>query len=128
MDLFHSLVGVKPDSKSTQEGIENLLMKDVCRTFSSLKLFNQDPKTGKNKLFNVLKVYSIYDIDIGYTQGMSFICAMILINVNFDEELAWVIFMKVMQVDEWRRLYTYQTPKLFELTKEVRDFIISDMP
>ena len=42
-------------------------MKDVYRTFSSLKLFTQNPKTGDNKLFNVLKVYSIYDIDIEYT-------------------------------------------------------------
>lgn len=84
VELFQSLVNVKPDPKSTQEGMENLLMKDVYRTFSSLKLFTQNPKTGENKLFNVLKVYSIYDIEIGYTQGMSFICALILINVNFD--------------------------------------------
>ena len=81
MELFHELVGVIPEPGSAQEKVESLLSKDVCRTFSSMKLFTQSPKSGTNKLFNVLKVYSIYDPDVGYVQGLSFIAAMILIQM-----------------------------------------------
>ena len=52
---------------------------------------------------------------------------MILIHVE-DEVLAWVIFMKVLTRDEWRRLFLFQTPKLFELTREVRQFITTTLP
>ncbi len=57
----------KCEPKSEQAAVENMLTKDVYRTFSSLKLFGQNPNTGQNKLFNVLKVYSLYDTDVGYT-------------------------------------------------------------
>ena len=130
IELFHELVSVSPEKKSVQEQVESTLAKDVNRTFSSLKLFTSDPKQGHNKLFNVLKVYSIYDPDVGYVQGLSFIAAMILLQLRYlqneqeEQELGWMIFMKVMQVDEWRRLYTQQTPKLFELTKHTREHII----
>lgn len=57
---------------------------DVNRTFRSfnLKFLSSDPYKGKNKLYNLLKVYAlILDPDIGYTQGMNFIAAYILMHV-----------------------------------------------
>ena len=41
-------------------------MKDVKRSFSDLDLFQESHHSGKNKLFNILKAYSIYDDEIGY--------------------------------------------------------------
>jgi hypothetical protein len=40
-------------------------------------------------------VYALYDEDVGYTQGMNFIAALILVYVE-DEFLAWMIFIKVL--------------------------------
>ncbi|CDW84734.1 tbc domain containing protein [Stylonychia lemnae] len=117
IEFFRSTVFVKPEPKSEQQKVESLLSKDVIRTFSSLQLFSQNPTTGQNKLFNVLKVYSIFDSDLGYTQGMSFVCALILICLNHDEELSWVVFKRILDIDDWRRLYTSTAPKLYELTK-----------
>jgi hypothetical protein len=43
---------------------------------------NADPASGKNKLYNLLKVYAlVLDPEIGYTQGMNFIAALILLHV-----------------------------------------------
>ena len=99
------------------------------RTFSGLRLVDQNPSTGKNKLYNILKVYSLYDPDVGYTQGMSFISAIILMVVENDDALAWMIFVKVLSVcSDWRRHYEENTPKLFEVTKLLRAFIKTELP
>ena len=47
--------------------MESMLVKDVYRTFGKLKLFTESTASGKNRLFNVLKAYSLYDPEIGYT-------------------------------------------------------------
>lgn len=37
-------------------------------------------------LYKVIKVYSVYDPDVGYTQGMGFIAAPLLINCENEAE------------------------------------------
>ena len=52
------------------------IVNDLERTkFGS---FGEDWKTGDNALFNLLNAYSMYDIEIGYVQGMNFIAAFII--------------------------------------------------
>jgi hypothetical protein len=88
-----------------------------------MNLFLQNPATGTNKLFNVLKVYSLYDPDVGYTQGKSFIAAIILMVIE-DEALAWTVFVKILSVSsDWRRMFGENTPKLFEVSKNIRTWI-----
>ncbi len=119
----------KSAAKSVQGAVEGLIIKDVNRTFSSMKLFLQNPVTGSNKLFNVLKVYSLYDPDVGYTQGMSFISDMILMIFDDDEALAWTVFVKILSVcSDWRRMFGENTPKLFEVSKNLRAWIKKDLP
>ena len=96
---------------------------DVKRTFKpyGLKFLNSDVETGKNKLYNLLKVYAlILDPEIGYTQGMNFIAAMILMHIP-TEELACHIFMKVLSKDNWARMYISSTPKLFDMSQIILD-------
>lgn len=79
-----------------------------------MKFLNADPASGKNKLYNLLKVYAlVLDPEIGYTQGMNFIAALILLHVP-NEVLACQIFMKVLEKDNWARMYISSTPKLFD--------------
>lgn len=68
----------------------NQIRLDVNRTFRpfNLKFISSDVFKGKNKLYNMLKVYAlILDPEIGYTQGMNFLAALILMNVQ-NEALA----------------------------------------
>lgn len=136
-EVYQMFIGQKTEAKTPQAGIESLLIKDVYRTFSQTHRFRENPNTGQNKLFNVLKAYSLFDPDVGYTQGMSFIAAMILIvccdgsfqtSIQDDEALAWTIFVKVLNISDWRRLYLYQTPKLFDLTKTLRHHLKTANP
>ena len=70
-ELYQAIIFNKDLSKSSIRhssiAIENQIIKDVYRTFSSLGKFNQDPATGKNKLFNVLKAYSFINDRVKYT-------------------------------------------------------------
>jgi hypothetical protein len=66
-ELYKMFLDEKAAPKSKQGLIESLIVKDVNRTFAGLKLFDQNPASGLNHLFNILKVYSMYDPDVGYT-------------------------------------------------------------
>lgn len=61
------------------------ILKDIHRTFPELKLFTEDCKSGKNRLYNVLKAYSCFDNTIGYVQGMNYLAAMLLIHIPSEE-------------------------------------------
>ena len=78
-------------------------------------------------MFNVLKAYSLYDPELGYTQGLNFIAAMILFKVE-DQTLAFVIMVKILQKDGWRHFYTDETPKLFEASKVIKKFLSNRAP
>jgi hypothetical protein len=60
----------------------------------------------KRSLHNVLKAYSVYDTDVGYTQGMNYIVSMHLLYMN-DEEDFWVMvgLFKVIGKMRIRGLY-----------------------
>lgn len=78
-------------------------------------------------MFNVLKAYSYYDPELGYTQGLNFIAAMILLKVE-DQTLAFVILIKLLKKEGWRRFYLGDTPKLFEVSKLIKKFINKQLP
>jgi len=48
---------------------------------------------GQTMLRRVLRVYSIYDRDVGYCQGMSFITAMFLMYMS-EEDTFWMLVRK----------------------------------
>ncbi len=79
-------------------------------------------------LFNLLKAYSLYDNEIGYMQGMNFIAGLILMIFDEDEAMAWVVFLRVLEINEWKRLYEDHTPKLFEVAKILNNYIQKDLP
>ena len=58
---------------------------------------------------------------------MNFIAALILLYEQ-DETMAWTIFVKVLTKDNWRQLFLYQTPKLFELSGDIKKFISKELP
>ncbi len=54
--------------------------RDVERTFLAHSYFRE--QSTKTALYNICKAYSIYDVDVGYCQGLSFVAAMLLSQVN----------------------------------------------
>lgn len=106
----------KPNLDSTDYTIS----KDILRTFPESTHHKEDYKSGKNKLFNVLKAYSTYDPDVKYCQGMNFIVFLFLENLERDEERAFWLLVAMMKKLKWRKLYKLDTPKLMKLLDRLK--------
>lgn len=61
---------------------EKAIHKDLARTFPNHQFF-QGTGTGQESLFMVVKAYSLYDREVGYTQGLAFVVAALLLHVSF---------------------------------------------
>lgn len=55
---------------------------DIGRTFPNHEYYKSPFGIGQLSLFNVLKAYSILDPDVGYCQGLAFICGILLLHVS----------------------------------------------
>eukprot|EP00835_Amoeboradix_gromovi_P000292 NODE_10_length_47437_cov_0.363429.p10 type:complete len:431 gc:universal NODE_10_length_47437_cov_0.363429:46973-45681(-) len=72
-----------------QSPFERMIQKDIKRTFP--KDLDEDEQT---KLFNMLKVFSIFDSNVGYCQGLSFIGGILIKNLKEEESFA--VFVQLM--------------------------------
>lgn len=56
---------------------------DLGRTFPNHTYYRAALGIGQLSLFNILKAYSILDPELGYCQGLGFICGILLLHVSF---------------------------------------------
>ena len=82
---YHSKEMYKNLLQLSNPNEEYKISKDIKRTLPDLQFFNEDYKTGKNRLYNVLKAYATYDNELGYAQGVNYLAALLLIYIE-DEE------------------------------------------
>lgn len=54
---------------------EDVILRDVYRTFPAHEKFRENGGVGQDALYKVSRAYSVYDEEIGYCQGLSFIAA-----------------------------------------------------
>jgi len=106
--LYHILVRRARDQLEGQPGpglgreqTLELIRLDVSRTFPALCIF-QSGGPYYNLLHNVLGAYVCYRPDIGYVQGMSFIAAILILNM--DEADAFITFANLLN---WPRLAAF---------------------
>ena len=76
--------------KISDNKYDNEIIKDLLRTFPNDSSF-QRGSACYQKLFNILKVYSNYNKEIGYAQGMNFIVAKLI--KFFDSEKESFIYL-----------------------------------
>ena len=60
-----------------------MILRDIHRTFPAHQRFKESGGSGQDALFKVSKAYAVYDKEVGYCQGLSFIAASLLIHVKF---------------------------------------------
>ncbi|CAB4026061.1 TBC1 domain family member 12 isoform X1, partial [Paramuricea clavata] len=75
------------------DSVVDLITMDVSRTFPSLGIF-QKGGPFHNVLYKVLGAYSCYRPDIGYVQGMAFLAAVLLLNM--EEIDAFICFANLI--------------------------------
>ncbi len=63
---------------------ETVIQRDIHRTFPAHKFFRETGGSGQDALFKVSKAYAVYDSELGYTQGLSFIAASLLLHVSIS--------------------------------------------
>ncbi|XP_049863917.1 USP6 N-terminal-like protein isoform X2 [Schistocerca gregaria] len=63
---------------------------DVNRTYRDHIMFRERYGLQQQALFNVLSAYSVYNLDIGYCQGMSQIAALLLMYLS-EEDAFWAL-------------------------------------
>lgn len=81
---------------------EQQIRADITRTFPSEKSIYA-PEF-QESLFNVLKAFSLYDPDVGYCQGLSFVAALLLMNI--PEEQAFFMLIRLLKGHNLRSFYT----------------------
>ncbi len=80
---------------------ENIIVRDINRTFTGHQFFQDE--NGQQTLYKLSKAYSIYDEEVGYCQGLSFLIASLLLHV--PEEQAFNLLVKIMYRYEIREIY-----------------------
>ena len=68
------------------------IQKDLTRTFPNNSSFNYG-KENYNKLYHLLTVYSLFNQKIGYTQGINFLAANIIILMQKEKEEKSLMFL-----------------------------------
>ena len=73
--------------KTENSSHDKAIMRDLTRTsfFTSI-----DQASKGEELFNVIKAYSLFDPDVGYTQGMIFITVPLVMNMNESESFCFL--------------------------------------
>ncbi|KAG9354180.1 hypothetical protein JZ751_012304 [Albula glossodonta] len=67
--------GVRPESPQ-----DSAITRDINRTFPAHDYFKDTGGDGQDSLYKICKAYSVYDEEIGYCQGQSFLAAVLLLH------------------------------------------------
>jgi len=110
-EVWQLLAGCNENEKSMNESYrlllskdspcENIIVRDINRTFTGHQFFQDE--NGQQALYKLSKAYSIYDEEVGYCQGLSFLIASLLLHV--PEEQAFNLLVKIMYRYEVREIY-----------------------
>ncbi|ETN64143.1 hypothetical protein AND_004122 [Anopheles darlingi] len=73
---------------------ETVIQRDINRTFPAHKFFKENGGTGQENLYKVSKAYAVYDTEVGYCQGLSYIAASLLLHM--PEEEAFCVLVALM--------------------------------
>ncbi|CRG90832.1 EVI5-like protein [Talaromyces islandicus] len=70
---------------------ENLIGKDIGRSFPNVEMFRDPNGEGQQMLARVLKCFSLYDAKIGYCQGLGFVVGPLLMHMTDAESFCVLI-------------------------------------
>jgi len=70
---------------------EDIILRDINRTFPGNDYF-RDSGAGQELLFKISRGYAVYDTQVGYCQGISFIGAALLLQVSNSYTILMELF------------------------------------
>lgn len=94
----------KFDKLSTETSpYETMIGKDIGRSFPGVEMFKEAGGEGQSMLAMVLKVFSLYDTDIGYCQGLGFLVGPLLMQMG--EKDSFCVLVKLMEKYDLRSCF-----------------------
>ncbi|CAK8684311.1 unnamed protein product [Clavelina lepadiformis] len=104
---------------------QHAILIDLGRTFPTYPYYSQQLGNGQLALFNVLKAYSLADVDVGYCQGLSFVAGLLLMHMPSSNE-AFSMLCHLMAGMGCRKLYLPDMEALrvavYQLSRLLHDF------
>lgn len=104
---------------------DDVIQRDVHRTFPAHDFFKDAGGSGQESLYRIGKAYSLYDQEVGYCQGLSFLAAALLLHM--PEEQAFGVLCQIMFKYNMRELFKNGFKalrmKFFQLEKLVEELI-----
>lgn len=82
---------------SKSSSYENMISKDLGRSFPGVEMFKDPDGEGQRMLGTVLKCFSLYDDKIGYCQGLGFLVGPLLMNMG-DKQAFCVLVRCVLHL------------------------------
>ncbi|XP_058123223.1 rab GTPase-activating protein 1 [Anopheles ziemanni] len=102
---------------------ETVIQRDINRTFPAHKFFKENGGIGQENLYKVSKAYAVYDTEVGYCQGLSFIAASLLLHM--PEEEAFCVLVALMYNYGLRDMYKMGFEslylRLYQLNRLMKD-------
>eukprot|EP00286_Rhodomonas_abbreviata_P018701 CAMPEP_0181300608 /NCGR_PEP_ID=MMETSP1101-20121128/6979_1 /TAXON_ID=46948 /ORGANISM="Rhodomonas abbreviata, Strain Caron Lab Isolate" /LENGTH=473 /DNA_ID=CAMNT_0023405853 /DNA_START=46 /DNA_END=1464 /DNA_ORIENTATION=- len=84
--------------------------RDLNRTMPTLDFFREKQHGGQAMLFNVAHAYAVHDPEVGYSQGLNFLCAVLLLHMR-QEHAFWVL-VQLMRRYRMQGLFRADSPQL----------------
>ncbi|CAG9829174.1 unnamed protein product [Diabrotica balteata] len=119
--------GIQCDSEGDQESSMDVIQLDISRTFPHLGIF-QEGGPYSEALHSLLAAYVCYRPDVGYVQGMSYIAAILILNMEpcdaficFSNLLNQPLHLSAFTLNQSRmqtyynaydQIFSYNLPKL----------------
>ncbi|XP_034948115.1 rab GTPase-activating protein 1-like [Chelonus insularis] len=96
MDKYRILI-------TKESSCESVILRDINRTFPAHDFFKETGGLGQDSLYRISKAYAVFDEEVGYCQGLSFLVASLLLHM--PEEQAFCVLVKLMYDYGLRDLY-----------------------
>jgi hypothetical protein len=110
MEAYNQLVEISSNKEIVSQETENQIQKDLMRTFQKIELFASDNM--KMKLMRILKALVAYDPCSGYTQGMNFIAAALVLHC--EESVTFWLCTGMLEKYEIRDLYSKEFHDMYK--------------
>ncbi|CAH2100292.1 unnamed protein product [Euphydryas editha] len=67
---------------------EAVIQRDIARTFPAHDFFREAGGLGQDSLLRMARAYAVYDVEVGYCQGLSFLAATLLLH-NLNSQMRY---------------------------------------
>mmetsp|Transcript_90658 Transcript_90658/g.261227 ORF Transcript_90658/g.261227 Transcript_90658/m.261227 type:complete len:339 (+) Transcript_90658:1091-2107(+) len=105
---------------------EDEIVRDIHRTFPKHVLYRDKKGLGQQQLLNVLRAYSVFNPEVGYCQGMGFICGVLLMYMS--EEDAFLMLISLLENYRMSGLFMPGLPLLNKYFFQLQRLLAMHMP